>query len=123
EALTAAFGEQGAQIRSIYIYREDFREMFGPPTERAVIDARILNERANELGVVVTDKAITEFLRKRTEDKVNADEFGAIVKQFATTHQQVYDALRVELAARQFPLMVLTALQPTPAERWEYFQR
>ncbi len=98
--------------------------VIGLPTERAVVDAWLLNEHAKELGVVVSDQAVNEFLRQVTEDRVKRPQLTSIIKSLGVRTKQFYELLRHELTALQIQNMFYVSLgATTPGQRWDYFKR
>lgn len=121
----------GAAIRSTlgelarFINPEDYleRSIFGPPTERSVVETWVLAEQARRLGMVVSDEAINDYLKRMTEDKVKPDVFREIVKSLQSSQPEVFDALRHELLALRLRDMSLRNVEATPAQRWDYYRR
>ncbi len=98
--------------------------VIGLPAERAVVDTWLLNEHAKELGMVVGDQAINEFLRQVTEDRVKRPQLTTIIKGLRVRPKQFYELLRHELTALQIQDMFAVSLgATTPGQRWDYFKR
>ncbi|HJT30648.1 MAG TPA: SurA N-terminal domain-containing protein [Pirellulales bacterium] len=118
-AIRSGMGELGR-----FINPEAFLEnVFGPATEEAVVETWVLAERAKRLGMVVSDEAINDYLKRMTEDKVRPEMLRAIVKQQRSSQPEVFDALRHELLAFRLREMSLRNVEATPAQRWDYFRR
>jgi hypothetical protein len=97
---------------------------FGDNTERRVVDNWLLARYAQQLGIVVSDKAINAFLRQWSRDVVKPAEFQAAFKRAGLSELQFFHLMRDELLAREVRLMFDVSLAGiTPAERWEYFTR
>lgn len=95
----------------------------GPATERNVVGVWIKAERAKRLGMVVSDDAINAYLRQRTGDRVTGATFRDIAAQMNTGQQRIFEALRMELLARELQEISLRAFQTTPAQRFDYYRR
>ncbi len=96
----------------------------GLPTERAVVDTWLLNEHAKELGVVVSDQVIDEFVLQVTEDRIKRRQLTSIIKGLGVRTKQFYELLRYELTALQIQRMFAVSLgATTPGQRWDYFKR
>lgn len=95
----------------------------GPATDRNVVDVWIKAERAKRLGMVVSDDAINAYLRQRTGDRVTGATFRDIAAQMHTGQQRIFEALRMELLARELQEISLRAFQTTPAQRFDYYRR
>ncbi|HEX5446089.1 MAG TPA: SurA N-terminal domain-containing protein, partial [Pirellulales bacterium] len=94
-AIRSGMGEMGR-----FINPEAFLEnVFGPATEQAVVQTWVLAERARRMGLVVSDEAINDYLKRMTENKVRPEVFRAIVKEQQSTPPEVFEALRHELLA------------------------
>ena len=98
--------------------------LLGPATDEAVVDTMILARRSQEMGLVVSDQAINDFLRVVTENKVSGDQFNSILKRIQTSSGRVFEALRTELLAIRLREIFVSGLQPSPpAERFAYYKR
>ena len=70
---------------------------FGPADNAAaLVNSRLLSKRAEELGFVVSDEAIREFLAELTGDKVTRDQMSQLISDNVTP-SQLFDYLRPEL--------------------------
>lgn len=114
-------------------------EVFGEPTERALVQTMLLANKAKHLGVVISDQFITDWLQKNLQDRVTSKQYEGIVASLQTSRPQVYEALRTELLANQMVEMFLPGFRggqsasqewaifmsynTTPAQRWEFYQR
>jgi hypothetical protein len=100
-----------------------FEGMLGPATKEAVVNTWILDERARQMGMVLSDAAVNNFLRRLTDNKVNSSVFADIARRLDVPQPQLFDALRAELMAMQLRNMALGHLATTPAQRWDYYRR
>ncbi len=108
-------------------------------SDEAIIQSMVLNKKAEELGIVISDKAVNDFIRAWTGDRVRPQELAQIIANLsadrrAISQSNLFDALRFELAALRVqemfaPLynrggrMGATFRGDTPADRWDYFCR
>jgi len=99
-------------------------QAFGEATEAQVVNTLLLAEKAAEMGMVVTDRQVNEFLERETQNKVNAGQMANLAQRFGVSQTFIFDALRHELLARNFANLYLAGVRPTPPlARWDYYQR
>jgi len=95
-------------------------------SEETTVRRWLMVQRARELGLIVTDETISQFLRNLTDNRVANEQFAAIYNRFGIPEEVVFNALHDELLASNLGTLVGMGLDPratTPAERWDYFQR
>jgi len=119
--LQLALKEQFFYLR--FQYGDRLEQYFGPTTDESIVQTRLLAERAQELGMIVSDDAVNEFLRSLTQDKVPREGFKSLVSELNATQAQIFSALRTELAAQRLREMSLPSSPATPAQRWDYYRR
>jgi hypothetical protein len=100
-----------------------------PVSEEEVVRSSILARQAAADGLVVSDSAINDFLGQWTNNLVRPEQFreiiaGLRVGPMAVSQRDVFDALRVELAARNMLVLFQTGFSgDPPGWRWEFFRR
>jgi hypothetical protein len=101
------------------------QQPLGDDSQESVVNTMLMARRAQDMGVTVSNKAINEFLKQITEDKVTQDQLREVINaQRNVSDKQLYDMLRHELMARRYLEMAFVGMSGlTPAERWEYFLR
>lgn len=95
--------------------------------EEDLVQTMILAQKAEDLGVRLSDDAIHEFLETLSDDVVPSSQFGALLKE--ATHgrfgkAQLFEQLRTELLAQHMRMMAgsgMFAMSPTLA--WDAFNR
>ena len=109
-------------------------QMF-PESEESIVRSMVLERRGREMGVVVSDQMVNQFLALVTNDKVRPAELEGIAANFRqrATAKQIFDALRQELLAIRVATLFLDGLGvsqqesipplDTPAQRWNNFRR
>jgi len=96
----------------------------GPANEEATVNLWLLGHRAKELGIVIDNVAINQFLADLTQNRVKRDQLLAIIQRSGFTDRRFFDAMREVLAARQVEQTFGVSLAGlTPAQRWHYFNR
>jgi hypothetical protein len=92
--------------------------------ESILIDNMLLARRAQQNGVVISDRAINEFLGQVTQEKLTRDDLVMIVNEQKINQDMLFDGLRTRLAARSMRQMFLFGLANlSPAQKWEYYLR
>ena len=110
-----------------------------PLSDEGIIESMVLEKKANELGIVISDKTVNDFLRGWTADRVRPQDFAKIIANLSADRRSIsqsnlFDALRFELAVLKLKEMFRPVLSrregmgvvfrgDTPADRWDYFCR
>lgn len=103
-------------------------QVFGPPDEEAVVQSWLLAQRAEDLGMVVDERAIRDFLsvflQQLTENQVGLGDIAAILQQDGIPQRIFFNALQQELLAREFRQSFQGSLWAVPPmQRWDYYRR
>jgi hypothetical protein len=95
--------------------------------EEDLVQTAILARRAEEMGVMVSDQAILEFLDGLAANKVPRSEFAGLLRDATggrLIQQQLFEQLRTELRAQNLRMMANSGLFAiTPVSAWNYFNR
>jgi hypothetical protein len=84
----------------------------------------LLARRAQQNGVVISDRAINEFLEQITQQKLTRDDLAAISNEMKINQSALFEGLKTRLAARSMRTMFLFGLaNAPPAQKWEYYLR
>jgi hypothetical protein len=76
------------------ILARQYENLFGPAEEKSVVETWLLARRAQDLGLVVSDQAVNEFLRSITTAKgITAQVFRGMADANGITPDQVLDIL------------------------------
>jgi hypothetical protein len=107
-----------------------FNRTFGKITDDNLVDTWLKVQRAQEIGMVISDDTVTRFLEEWTAKRVPIDRIEEAFKRTpAVTDAQFYDLLRDELLAmrftRAFVVSIFAGGEPiaTPSQRWDWFNR
>ena len=115
-----------------FLYLRSERELMGryhQDEQRATVETMILANKARDLGMVVSDQAINDFLKQITDNSVSGKELAAIIRELKVQDRSVsqgrlFEALRTEMLASRFSSVYAAGLQAIPpAQRFEYFAR
>jgi len=96
--------------------------------EQLVISYMLLSAKASEMGILLTNESLAEYLRQITGDAVPGRRMLEILSrgggQGRFTQDVMFDTLRTKLLAEQVMLLFQPTLASTPpGERWEYFSK
>lgn len=79
---------------------------------------------AEELGMVVDDRAINDYLSRLTEKRVKPFVIEDVLKRYGMRESEFFDLLHEALLAKQLVESVIPAVGIiTPAQQWDFFQR
>lgn len=108
-----------------FLYAHQMMEQIGPLEDESIINAWLLAKRATDLGLVVDDKTINQFLADVTQGKLGSEGIRGILRSMNDVAvPYLFDSLRQELLAlRARELLSMGLSATTPGQRWEYFQR
>ena len=136
-------------INLVYYRADSFRSMmeqFRPGSARPqlfqylgddkndAIISELLNREADELGIEITDDAVMNHLKevagkdKDGEENLTRQLFDDAIRdtsgaQGRVTEEQIFDALRHELRARQAANLLLGGSRLTPADVWDLHRK
>ncbi|MBX3415308.1 MAG: hypothetical protein KF708_21670 [Pirellulales bacterium] len=98
--------------------------MLNPATEASVIQQYVLQRKATELGVVVSDSSVNEFLRYVTLNMLTSDQIRNLLTSMNLTQGKLFDGLRGILMVSYMENITSDPLRSLPpAARWELFRR
>ena len=96
-------------------------------SESDVVQIAILARQAEQMGMVVSDDAIIDWLTRYAQGKLGPGDFARILRdvtQGRMSQNQFFDAMRRELLAQQYlGIQQEGMMPPTPAGIWDYFLR
>lgn len=94
--------------------------------EEDVVRTMLMAQRAIDMGMVVTDESIFEFLKLLSDDKLRRPDFGRILADVdqSVSQTQLFKQLRIELLAQNLERVIRSGLMAMPPDRvWDYFNR
>ncbi|HZZ28977.1 MAG TPA: hypothetical protein VFE46_13330 [Pirellulales bacterium] len=115
-----------------------------PITEQNMVATMLLDKKAEQMGIVVSDAVANSYINTLTENKLSPQELANIVRNVSQHYDgigqsQLFDALRMQMAAnyaqRAFSPLLNRIQQfgqgmqfavfhgDTPGDRWDYFCR
>lgn len=99
---------------------------FGHPPEQIEQDVLLgflFRHEAEQMGVVVSDDAVTAYIKQITGNKLGPDEFKQLRRDRRLSESALYDILRDELQARLALQMSAPRILPTPEQYWEMYRK
>jgi len=97
---------------------------FGPATEESVVNSWLMAQHAEQMGMVVSNKIINEFMGDLTQNRVKPNDFITAFKRSGITELQFFHAMREEMLALQLRnIFSISLAATTPSQRWDYFNR
>jgi hypothetical protein len=95
----------------------------GDDTADDVIMGYLLDKEADDMGITVSDAAVSDYISKVTERKLSQAQYLDVLKQLHLTEGQLYDAIRAELRARLAMEMLIPRATPTPEQYWDDYRK
>ena len=103
-------------------------------TDQDVVFGEILRREADEMGIVVSDQTVSDYINlmtggQRTQDgkvkpgKMTAETFTKIRRDLEVTEKQLLDILRDEIRARTADELLAESNHLTPVNYWDYYQK
>src|SRR5205085_3125726 len=113
-----------------------------PSNDEAIAEAMLLDKKAKELGIVISDRIVNDIIYGLTANRLSKEQIAELINrmsygQLRLTQTLLFDALRAELAARDVKEILLQPYNrrgdqmavmarfrgAPPADRWDYFCR
>jgi hypothetical protein len=99
-----------------------------PGPEEAAVETLVLSKKAQQLGMVVSDRAINDLLKRVTNESLTSDMLQGVINRLQTGRPvsvaRLFDAIRTEMLASKFSEMFQFSLHEVPpGQRFEYFLR
>jgi SurA N-terminal domain len=104
------------------------RQQFGFGHERDnmtedVLLGFLLDKEADEMGINVSEEAVSDYINRITNKKLSPKDFNGILKQQHVTESEVFDAIRGELKARLAMEMMMPRAVPSPEQFWDDYRK
>ncbi|HUE15514.1 MAG TPA: hypothetical protein VMR25_15215 [Planctomycetaceae bacterium] len=108
--------------------QEISQRMFGFGRERNdvsedVLLGYLLDKEADEMGIVVSEQAVSDYINRVTNKKLTAKDFASVLKQLHLSESEVFESIRGELRARMAMENLLPRAVPTPEQYWEEYRK
>lgn len=104
------------------------RHLFGFGRDRDdinedVLTGYLLDKEADEMGIVVSEQAVSDYINRVTNKKLSDADFAAVLKRTRRSESEVFDAIRGELKARLAMEMLFPQAAPSPEQYWEEYRK
>lgn len=100
------------------------QNLFGGSSNEEIANSWLLARRAEELGMVVDENTINDFLKRFTENKITAEQFSAAFKNAGLSAQMFFELMHDELLTSKMKQSFSPSFQVvTPGQRWDYYCR
>jgi predicted CopG family antitoxin len=83
----------------------------------------LLDKEADEMGISVSEDAVSDYINRITNKKLTTKDFASIVKQQRVSESEVFDAIRGELKARLAMEMMMPRAVPSPEQFWDDYRK
>jgi hypothetical protein len=134
--LSKSFPPQ-VEMQVSQVTRQYVENIFGAAGEEAIVNSWLMAQMAGEMGMVISDDTINEFLQSLpleffrnypqlsqfyAQNKLAPQDLAAIIRSEGFTENQFFNIMREELKAVFVKQMFSISLNGiTPAQRWDYF--
>lgn len=131
-AATAALPEGGddtaVQQAQVEASQRIQRNLFGfnrqmDVTAQDVVLGEVLRREANEIGMVISDDIVKEFIEDVSGGMMTGNAFKKIRRNLQVSETALMDILRQELKAREAARLLSGQTYITPQNQWEFYQK
>ena len=88
-----------------------------------VVLGYLLDKEADEMGIVVSEHAVSDYINRVTNKKLTSTDFNSVIKSMRLSESEVFDAIRGELKARLAMEMLIPRSVPSPEEYWNEYRK
>lgn len=102
--------------------RQLIENRFGTTSEEDVVNTWLKARRAEELGMIISNQTIIEFLLRFCQNKLPLQDVSILIKQEGLAENQFFEIVREQLRTEEaFRLFSFSLGGTTPGQRWNYF--
>lgn len=89
----------------------------------------VMAHAADDVGIRVSDAAVTEYLKKASTDRRTGDamltreKFAEFREELGVSESRLYDMLRFQIKAKQYERMVFPTVTVPPQQSWDFYKR
>jgi len=83
----------------------------------------LLDKEADEIGIVVSEQAVSDYINRTTNKKLTPKEFADVLKALHLSEAEVFEAIRGEMRAKLAMEMLLPRAVPSPEQYWEEYRK
>ena len=96
---------------------------FGRTDSEGMLDKWLGIHEAEELGIVIADSQIDDYISQFTMKRLKKKDFREILQNLRLSPKQLYDLFRVELQIAACRKLVIPQNSPTPEKFWQFYQQ
>ncbi len=96
---------------------------FGRDLEQDVVFGHLLRQEGQRLGIVISDEAISDFIKMVANNNLSTGDFQAVRQELNLTDHHIYEILRDELVARRAAELTFPRIVSTPEQLWQDFRK
>ena len=113
--LQRAVDVAGFDPQTTYGRKMGIENFFGNASEKSTVDTWLLAQRARQLGMSISDAAVSDFIVVDvTDNRVTNEQFAHLYKSMKISENIIFDTLQNELLAREFQGAFSTSLWQAP---------
>ncbi len=99
-----------------------------PAPEAAIVETLVLSKKAQQMGIVVSDRAINDFIKQVSDDSLTSEALERIISTLQSGRRvsavRLFEAIRTEMLASKVSELFAQSLRDVPpAQRFDYFCR
>jgi hypothetical protein len=88
-----------------------------------VLTGFLLDKEADEMGIVVSEQAVSDYINRVTNKKLTSQDFASVLKQQRVSESAVFEAIRGELKAQLALKMLMPRAEPSPEQYWADYRK
>ncbi len=88
-----------------------------------VMIGELLRREGEKLGISLSDVAVTNYIKKITDEKMTREKFNELRKEMNVSEQRLVKAIKSELFAREVANLLYAELPMPPHVEWEFCKR
>lgn len=96
---------------------------FGRSFEEDLVLGFLLSKEADEMGITLSDEAVSKYIKQATGDRLTTEDFRKIRSDLQLSESELYDAIREELRIRLAFVHVAPREVVTPEQYWDQYEK
>lgn len=83
----------------------------------------VMAQQADEIGVHVSNAAISEYLKKASNGRLSAEQFTRYRQELTMSEAELYDLLRFQIKAKLYQQLTFPSVMTPPEQMWDFYTR
>ncbi len=126
--VVSAYFASHPEMRSLAQYKDFTQSIvyqwaFGGASRPELLESWLFRHEARQMGIVVTDPQIRDYIQGFTDNKLSTRTFSNILEQMRLSPKELFDMFREEMQGDIAQKMKVPAFLPSPEKYWEYYQQ